>query len=400
MLRINGIVKVANQVRQQLQVEIPPADLERLKDFVARSIQQIEQICAKNQTHPSQLSTPSRKAYEFLKRIDWERAIVGNSESTVCSIPSLRLQNVLKQQTEINLRLFVIAKQNKEIPLALSLLLKNYVGQIEEICSKNQVTPAALAKPSQMAYAWLKFLTNEDNLNLHLDAVKRSIAIGTHIIQTQKQGVGELFIEIFHHSLLYRYSTDSRAGRLGQRHITTIRMSEGFIKSSDEILETLIKSALLGKTKKALETIRAFAETEEYSDVILELDMVAELDGESAQGRFYDLDALFEIVNQQYFQGTLAKPRLVWSGIFSSRKFGHYERVRDRIVLSQTLDSDRVPQYTVEFVLYHELLHKHHGTQWVNGKCLVHTPEFRRSEKKFAQYLEAEDSLKRLAMET
>jgi predicted metal-dependent hydrolase len=392
MLRINGIVKVANQVRQQLQVEIPPADLERLKDFVARSIQQIEQICAKNQTHPSQLSTPSRKAYEFLKRIDWERAIVGSSESVVCPPPSLRLQNVLKQQTEINLRLFVIAKQNKEIPLSLSLLLKNYVGQIEEICSKNQVTPAALAKPSQMAYAWLKFLTNEDNLNLHLDAVKRSIAIGNHIIQTQKQGVGELLIEIFHHSLLYRYSTD--------RDITTIRMSEGFIKSSDEILETLIKSALLGKNKKAVETIRAFAETEEYSDVLLELDMVAELDGESAQGRFYDLDALFEIVNQQYFQGTLTKPRLVWSGIFSSRKFGHYERVRDRIVLSQTLDSDRVPQYTVEFVLYHELLHKYHGTQWVNGKCLVHTPEFRRSERQFAQYIEAEDSLKRLAMET
>jgi hypothetical protein len=392
MLRINGIVKVANQVRQQLQVETSPTDLERLQDFVARSIQQIEQICAKNQTHPSQLSTPSRKAYEFLKRIDWERAIVGSSESVVCPTPSLRLQNVLKQQTEINLRLFVIAKQNKEIPLSLSLLLKNYVGQIEEICRKNQVTPAALAKPSQMAYAWLKFLTNEENLNLHLDAVKRSIAIGTHIIQTQKQGVGELFIEIFHHSLLYRYSTD--------RHITTIRMSEGFIKSSDEILETLIKSALLGKNKKALETIRAFAETEEYSDVVLELDMVAELDGESAQGRFYDLDALFEIVNQQYFQGTLTKPRLVWSGIFSSRKFGHYERVRDRIVLSQTLDSDRVPQYTVEFVLYHELLHKYHGTQWVNGKCLVHTPEFRRSERQFAQYLEAEDSLKRLAMET
>jgi hypothetical protein len=49
----------------------------------------------------------------------------------------------------------------------------------------------------------------------------------------------------------------------------------------------------------------------------------------------------------------------------------------------------------VEFILYHELLHKHYGIQWLNGKCMVHTPEFKRSERKFSQFQEAETFLKK-----
>lgn len=43
-------------------------------------------------------------------------------------------------------------------------------------------------------------------------------------------------------------------------------------------------------------------------------------------------------------------------------------------------------------------LHKHHGIKWVNGRCLVHTPEFRCSEGKFRQYQEAESFLKQRAV--
>ena len=77
------------------------------------------------------------------------------------------------------------------------------------------------------------------------------------------------------------------------------------------------------------------------------------------------------------------------------RKLGHYEPLRDRIVMSRTLDSSHVPQMVVELVLYHELLHKHHGAKLLNGKRMVHTPEFRRSERQFRHYQEAQQWLER-----
>jgi hypothetical protein len=113
-----------------------------------------------------------------------------------------------------------------------------------------------------------------------------------------------------------------------------------------------------------------------------------------AQGSCYDLDEMFATIDREYFGGKMLKPRLMWSGILSNRKLGHYERTRDRVVLSQMLDARHIPRYVVEFVLYHELLHKHHGIKWVNGRCLAHTPEFRRSEREFRHYQEAEFFLK------
>ena len=123
--------------------------------------------------------------------------------------------------------------------------------------------------------------------------------------------------------------------------------------------------------------------------------MIADLDAEIPQGNCYDLDQLFERINQEYFAGKMTKPRLTWNQTLTHRKLGHYEPLRDRVVMSRTLDNSQVPQYVVELVLYHELLHKHHGVKWVNGKRRSHTPEFRRSERKFAYYQEAEQWLKR-----
>ena len=82
----------------------------------------------------------------------------------------------------------------------------------------------------------------------------------------------------------------------------------------------------------------------------------------------------------------MVKPRLTWNQILTKRKLGHYERTRDRVVISRTLDRQNVPKIVVELVLYHELLHKYHGVQFVNGKFRAHTPEFRRSEQKYQHY--------------
>jgi predicted SprT family Zn-dependent metalloprotease len=133
-----------------------------------------------------------------------------------------------------------------------------------------------------------------------------------------------------------------------------------------------------------------FAQTDAYRDVLLELDLAAEVDADRPEGVAYDLDELFDEVNAAYFGGQMARPRLAWTDRLTSRRFGHFDPQRDRVVISRTLDSESVPRFVVEYIVYHELLHRKLGSKWAGTRSRSHTPEFRREERKFARWQEAE----------
>ncbi len=235
----------------------------------------------------------------------------------------------------------------------------------------------------------MKFLSHEDNLTLHLNAISRARAIAREIIKTNKTEVETVTVELTNYSGLYKYKvTDKRA---------TIQLSEGFIRAGDDIFQAVMTIVLLGKENSPKQIIRNFGLTEEYSDLIFELDSIAEVAAEIPQGSYYNLEKLFENINREYFAGKMSKPRLTWNQTLTRRKFGHYERTRDRVVISKTLDSNRIPQFVVEFVLYHELLHKEIGVKYVNGRCMAHTAEFRRQEQQFKFYLKASQYLEKIA---
>ncbi len=117
----------------------------------------------------------------------------------------------------------------------------------------------------------------------------------------------------------------------------------------------------------------------------------------TSKGSIYDLDELFERLNQIYFAGTMQKPILTWSQTQTFRIFGHHDANHDTIVISQTLDDAKIPQFVVEFVLYHELLHIKHPTKIINGRRYNHTAIFRADERKFPRFEEAEDWLNRIS---
>jgi hypothetical protein len=119
-----------------------------------------------------------------------------------------------------------------------------------------------------------------------------------------------------------------------------------------------------------------------------------EVDG--AAGRWHDLGRLFAALNRDHFGERLERPRLGWSARPSLRKLGHYDPLHDRVVLSAALDRAEVPEYVVSYVLYHELLHKHHGVRVEDGTVRAHTPAFRRDERRYPRHAEAERFLSRL----
>jgi predicted metal-dependent hydrolase len=119
--------------------------------------------------------------------------------------------------------------------------------------------------------------------------------------------------------------------------------------------------------------------------------------GTHARGRHHDLSALFEQLNQHYFAGELERPHIGWSTRSWRRQFGCFDPGPNQIVLNRRMDRPGIPQFVVEYVLYHEMLHVKHPTRRSGCSLLSHSSEFRAEEKRFAQFTIARKFLDRLA---
>jgi hypothetical protein len=115
----------------------------------------------------------------------------------------------------------------------------------------------------------------------------------------------------------------------------------------------------------------------------------------SPRGEVYDLDEIFARLNAAYFKNTLPKPTLSWSARKTYRILGHHDSTHETVVVSKSLDDRKVPRYVVEFVVFHEMLHIFHPTEHRDGRRYNHTPEFRRNERRFRYFEEADGWIER-----
>lgn len=110
----------------------------------------------------------------------------------------------------------------------------------------------------------------------------------------------------------------------------------------------------------------------------------------SAQGEVYDLDEIFDDINEIYFRDAIPKPVLSWSSGKTYRILGHHDSTHQTIIISKSLDDKKVPRFVVEYVVFHEMLHIFHPVEIRNGRRIVHSPQFKRNEKTFEYFEEAE----------
>ena len=115
------------------------------------------------------------------------------------------------------------------------------------------------------------------------------------------------------------------------------------------------------------------------------------------EGRHYDLTAMFERLNGEYFAGALQRPHIGWSARTWRRQFGSYDPGPNQIVLNRCMDRPEVPQFVVEYVLFHEMLHVKHPTRRSGCTLVSHSRDFRCEEKRFAQFSAARKYLDHLA---
>ena len=117
---------------------------------------------------------------------------------------------------------------------------------------------------------------------------------------------------------------------------------------------------------------------------------------DSAQGRTYDLEALFEDLNQRFFHGLMARPQMTWSRDHARNSLGHYDPAHNAIVVSRIFDHPKVPRFAVEYIVYHEMLHLKHPVRLRGSRRCVHSADFQAEEKLFPQLDEVKQFLRHL----
>jgi len=115
------------------------------------------------------------------------------------------------------------------------------------------------------------------------------------------------------------------------------------------------------------------------------------------RGDHFDLERLFDELNRNYFAGTLQRPHIGWSARNWRRQFGCYDPGPNQILLNRRMDRPGVPQFAVEYVLFHEMLHLKHPTRRSGCSLVSHSREFRDEEKRFVEFERARRTLDRLA---
>lgn len=108
-------------------------------------------------------------------------------------------------------------------------------------------------------------------------------------------------------------------------------------------------------------------------------------------GRFYDLQALFERLNREYFAGAL-QAQITWGSAprrlqaRRSIKMGSFA-VEDRLIrIHPVLDDRDVPEYFVAWIVFHEMLHGKFEVVRKGERRCFHSKEFLAEERTFREY--------------
>ncbi len=106
----------------------------------------------------------------------------------------------------------------------------------------------------------------------------------------------------------------------------------------------------------------------------------------------FEDDALkesFERVNVRFFNSNQAISKIRF-GKYSKTTLGRYDFDSDEIIISSVLKD--APQELLDYVMYHELLHKKHG-YGSSLKRQYHTTSFRNDERRFPEFERVEKRL-------
>ncbi len=197
--------------------------------------------------------------------------------------------------------------------------------------------------------------------------------------------------------------TDNRSRILSARATEdgmVVRVHRCFATAPETLLPSV--AALIapadGRRRASIERVRrtALASVRAYFDNQV-ADSPPKRPPLTPKGRCFDLAAMRDEINVQEFAGRLSVD-ITW-GRWGTRKrrartasirLGSFDQRLGLVRIHPTLDAEDVPRYVVMSVVHHEMLHADLPARARGGRRVLHSPEFRRRERLFADHARAE----------
>jgi len=271
----------------------------------------------------------------------------------------------------------------------LNHLVSETASTVENILSNQGMSAASLPLRSRRAYQWMKFLSIENNLQNHLDAIQRILLYLPDMPRISRLDHFQVELQLYHIGPLYKIREKDKT--------INIVAQESFILAPDQVLMALLGIGLIPSSASNRQILREYASSKQSQIFQESLEYLSIPPGSFSAGKNYDLAESYLRVNQKYFSGKLEKPHLVWNNRLTRRKFGHYQEDTNTVMVSISLDHPRVPEYVIDYVMYHELLHFQLGANLINNRRYTHTTEFKRKEQEFSRIKEAQKFLNKLS---
>ncbi len=166
---------------------------------------------------------------------------------------------------------------------------------------------------------------------------------------------------------------DYGANVLDTPSLLRFRLSKEFLEVGEEIQMGVIQHLLCKLYKSKRKTL----EMDLYDSFLKKIGEYETMAGGVVEDG--ELQDSFDRLNKQFFDDYMTTPHIKWTRSNKSL-LGHYSFGNDTITISKTMQG---AGELLDFVMYHEMLHKKHKYEQRGTRTHSHTPAFRRDEKKF-----------------
>lgn len=167
-----------------------------------------------------------------------------------------------------------------------------------------------------------------------------------------------------------------------------VRLHHMFLGAPPAVVEALARY-IRGADREASSLLDRYIETHRWMIRKVPIHVRRRRFPIQTKGRHHDLAAHFQEICKFYFPGRRPRCAITWNRVPRVRgprrtiKLGSYSADAQLIRIHPALDQPMVPDYFIQWIIFHEILHHLHGVQFDGGRRRVHTEAFARDEEKY-----------------
>ena len=385
-IRFRGLVRLANRVRSAAGSGVSPEHWAQLRKETLAALEFVQQTLDKERASLHQVSGPSRNAVQYLQSVDWDQKPAAPTHEACDHRPpgTIRLPGHNRWLDAMLDRM----AWRKEQPDVLFDEIRRTSDGLERFIHGRNIEPHQLTHPQRQMRGWAAYMSTREHLRDAIAAIDRFNGAIRRRWPISLDSNRALLVHLRPTAVMYRLRPDGHNYRL------TLPTA---VLTFDQAAANALALMINGDRERGQPVVVDAMMSPPYQTVEGEIESLGGV-VEQPRGTVHDLERSFHRVNGKYFNGRLHRPTLTWSRVPSSRQFGCYDFARDRVVIASTVDQPGVPEFVIDFLMYHELLHKHHGLHWHNGRGHSHTRDFRNTERHFDRYEEALQHIEALAL--